>query len=31
MRFMVLIKADKKSEKGQMPSQELLTEMMKFK
>lgn len=30
MRFMVLIKADKKSEAGQLPSQELLTEMMKF-
>ena len=30
MRFMILIKADKKSEAGVMPSQELLTEMMKF-
>lgn len=30
MRFMIMIKADKKSEAGTMPSQELLTEMMKF-
>lgn len=30
MRFMILIKANKKSEAGQLPSQELLTEMMKF-
>lgn len=30
MRFMILIKADKKSEAGILPSQELLTEMMKF-
>ena len=30
MRFMVLIKANKNSETGVMPSQELLTEMGKF-
>lgn len=30
MRFMILIKANKKSEAGLFPSQELLTEMMKF-
>lgn len=30
MKFVILIKADKKSEAGQMPSQELLSEMMKF-
>ena len=30
MRFLILIKADKKSEAGIFPSQELITEMMKF-
>jgi hypothetical protein len=30
MRFMVLVKADKNSEAGIMPSEELLTEMGKF-
>lgn len=30
MRFMVLVKADKDSEAGVMPSEELLTEMGKF-
>lgn len=30
MRFMVLVKADKDSEAGVMPSKELLTEMGKF-
>ncbi len=30
MRFMVLIKANKDSEAGVMPSQQLLTEMVKF-
>ena len=30
MRFMILIKADKSSEAGVMPSQQLLTEMGKF-
>ena len=30
MRFMILVKADKDSEAGVMPSQELLTEMGKF-
>lgn len=30
MKFMILIKADKKSEAGTLPSQELLTAMMKF-
>ncbi len=30
MRFMVLVKADKNSEAGKMPSEQLLTEMMKF-
>jgi hypothetical protein len=30
MRFMILIKADKDSEAGVLPSQELLTEMGKF-
>jgi hypothetical protein len=30
MRVMVLIKASKESEAGEMPSQELLTEMMQF-
>jgi hypothetical protein len=30
MRFMVLVKADKNSEAGILPSQELLTEMGKF-
>lgn len=30
MRFMVLVKADKNSEAGVMPSQELLTNMGKF-
>jgi hypothetical protein len=30
MRFMILIKADKSSEAGQMPDQRLLTEMGKF-
>jgi hypothetical protein len=30
MRFMILVKADKNSEAGVMPSQELLTSMMKF-
>jgi hypothetical protein len=30
MRFMVIVKADKNSEAGVMPSKELLTEMGKF-
>lgn len=30
MRFMIMIKANEKSEAGILPSQELLTEMMKF-
>ena len=30
MRFMVIVKADKNSEAGVMPSQELLTEMGKY-
>src|SRR4029079_9834714 len=30
MRFMILIKADKKSESGAMPDEKLLTEMTKF-
>jgi hypothetical protein len=30
MRFMVMVKADKNTEAGVMPSQELLTEMGKF-
>src|SRR3979409_489866 len=30
MRFMILIKADKNSEAGVMPSQQLLTDMGKF-
>src|SRR6187399_2718138 len=30
MRFMILIKADKNSEAGEMPSQQLLTDMGKF-
>ena len=30
MRFMILVKADKNSEAGAMPSQELLTNMGKF-
>jgi hypothetical protein len=30
MRFMILVKADKSSEAGEMPSQQLLTEMGKF-
>jgi hypothetical protein len=30
MRFMVIVKADKNSEAGAMPSKELLTEMGKF-
>ena len=30
MRFMVIIKADKASESGQMPSERLLTEMGKY-
>ena len=30
MRFMVLVKADKKSEAGFLPDAKLLTEMMKF-
>lgn len=30
MRFVILIKANEKSEAGAMPSQELLTEMMNF-
>ncbi len=30
MRFMILIKADKNSESGQMPDQQLLTDMGKF-
>lgn len=30
MRFLILIKADKKSEAGIFPSQELITETMKF-
>ena len=30
MKFIILIKADKKSESGIMPSQELITEMLKF-
>ena len=30
MRFMVIVKADKNTEAGVMPSQELLTEMGKF-
>jgi hypothetical protein len=30
MRFMVLVKADKKSEAGVLPSQKLLAEMGKF-
>ena len=30
MRFMVIVKASKKSEAGVMPSQQLLTEMGKF-
>jgi hypothetical protein len=30
MRFMVIVKADKSSEAGVLPSQELLAEMGKF-
>jgi hypothetical protein len=30
MRFMVIVKADKNSEAGEMPTEELLTEMGKF-
>ena len=30
MRFMIIIKADEKSEAGVLPSQELLTEMSKY-
>ncbi len=30
MRFMILVKADKESEAGKLPSQELLAEMMKY-
>ena len=30
MRFMILIKADKNSESGQMPDQQLLTDMGRF-
>lgn len=30
MRFMIMIKANKKTEAGMLPSQELLTEMTKF-
>jgi len=30
MRFMILVKANKDSEAGVMPSEELMTEMMKF-
>ena len=30
MRFMVIVKADKNSEAGVLPSQEILTEMMKY-
>jgi hypothetical protein len=30
MRVMVLVKATEQSEAGQMPSQELLADMMKF-
>jgi len=30
LRFMVIVKADKDSEAGVLPSQELLTEMMKY-
>ncbi|QOY93556.1 YciI family protein [Massilia sp. UMI-21] len=30
MRFMILLKADKHSEAGEMPSEQLLTEMGKF-
>ncbi len=30
MRFMVIVKADKNSEAGVLPSRELLTEMGKF-
>jgi len=30
MRFMIIVKADKNSEAGMMPSQELLTEMGKY-
>ena len=30
MRFMIIVKADKDSEAGMMPSQELLTEMGKY-
>ena len=30
MRFMVIVKADKNSEAGVMPSKDLLTEMGKF-
>lgn len=30
MRFMILVKADKRSENGEMPSEQLLTEMGKF-
>ncbi len=30
MRFMVIVKADKDSEAGKMPSEQLLTDMMKY-
>jgi hypothetical protein len=30
MRFMVMVKATKESEAGEMPSEQLLTEMMKY-
>jgi hypothetical protein len=30
LRFMVIVKADKDSEAGKLPSQELLSEMMKY-
>ena len=30
MRFMIIVKADKSTEAGEMPSEQLLTEMGKF-